>query len=255
MKSTIINRFLTRLPEQGNRVGRKTSMILVLAMLILSGISSNARLSGQTIGFDFQGLIGMPDTVAAGDSYPVGVFVKNFSSFDSLLNDSVQIVGGIDTIPGPGFTSMFALPPVGNISLLPGDTQFFIIPILFDIISAGFHIGNNVIVVWPICTSNPNFNTQDSITVNVVVLSGISTGPEPGEIKCFPVPANGPLFVTSSNRTLVIKQIVITDASGKIIAVSDNPGAGIDTNDWAAGIYLLDITFENGQKSVYKVIR
>ncbi|CAN5789993.1 hypothetical protein BH11BAC7_BH11BAC7_01800 [soil metagenome] len=254
MKPTL-KHYIIRLLMQG-RVGRNIRTMLVIALLILTGMNSNANLSAQSfIGFDLIGLIGMPDTVADGDGYLVGALVKNFSQTDSLSNDVVQIVGYIDTLSGP--TTPFSLPPVSGISLSPGNDTFFILPFVFDAgTPAGFHIGNNVIVVWPI-TTNPNFGISDSVTVNVVILDGISTGPEQagGEVRCFPVPVNGPLYVTSSSRMLVIKSILIRDAAGKIVTVSDNPSQGINTDAWAAGIYILEVTFDNGKETVYKIIR
>ena len=253
----MLNRFISRLPKQGNRVGRNTRMLLVVTMLALSGLNSGNSLSAQSsIGFDSIGFIGMPDTVATGEQWLIGAFIKNYSSFDSLDNDSVRIVGYIDTLSGP--TTPYLSPWVSNISLLPNDTIFFIVPILFDATSAGaaFHIGNNVIVVWPI-TTNPDFFSSDTITVSVIVVDGVGTGPdiEIGEIRCFPVPAIGPLFVTSSNRNMVVKEITVRDATGKIVAVSDNPVTGIITDDWATGIYMLEITFENGKRSTCKIVK
>lgn len=256
MKPTLIS-FFTRLSKQGKRVGRKTRLLLLVPMFILSGIGSGDNLSAQSIlAFDSIGLIGMPDTVANGEQWLIGAVVRNYSAIDSITpNDSVQIVGYIDSLTGP--VTLFSFPPV-MVSILPNDTEFFVLPILFDASPPGnaFRIGNNVIVVWPI-TSNPNFYTGDSISVNVLVLDGISTGPEPegGDVRCYPVPASGPLYVTSTNRELVVKQIVIRDASGKIVAVSNNPATGIITDDWAAGIYMLEITFDNGKRSIHKIIR
>jgi hypothetical protein len=256
MKS-MLNRFITRLSKQGNRVGRNTRIILAATALVLSGLNSGNSLSAQqsTIGFDSIGFIGMPDTVATGELWQIGAFIRNYSSFDSLVNDSVQIVGYIDTLSGP--TTPYISPWV-SISLLPNDTIFYIVPILFDATPPGaaFHIGNNVIVVWPV-TTNPSFISSDTITVSVIVLDGIGTGPdiEIGEIKCFPVPASGPLYVTSSNRNMVIEEVTVRDATGKIVAVSDNPVTGIITDTWATGIYILEVTFENGKSSTYKIVK
>ena len=235
----------------------KTILLLVAVMggLIISGNSLRAQ---STIGFNGQGFYGMPDTVANHDNHLVGTFVEVYTGLDSLNNDSVQLVGYIDTTGGPGPYTQFAS-PFASITLNPGDSVFFILPIQFDagFSGQGFRIGNNVIVVWPICTTNPSFSTGDSITANVVVLDGISTGPEPvaGEVRCYPVPASGPLYVTSSDRSLVVKEIVIRNAAGQIIAVSDDPASGILTDDWASGVYMLEVTFENGKRSFYKIIR
>ncbi len=253
----MLNRFISRLTKQGNSVGRNTRIILVVSVLALSGLNSYNTLSAQqsTIGFDSIGFIGMPDTVATGEFWQIGAFIRNFSSFDSLSNDSVRIVGYIDTL-GP-FTTPYASPWV-SISLLPNDTIFYLVPILFDATSAGaaFHIGNNVIVVWPI-TTRSGYISSDTLTVSVIVVEGTGIGPdiEIGEIRCYPVPASGPLYVTSSNRNMVIKEITIRDASGKIVAVSDNPVEGIITDTWATGIYMLEVTFENGKRSNYKIVK
>ncbi len=257
MKS-MLNRFISRLTKQGNCVGRNTRIVLVVSVLALSGLHSGNTLSAQqsSIGFDSIGFIGMPDTVATGELWQIGAFIRNYSSFDSLTNDSVRIVGYIDTLAGPPYAQYTS--PWVNISLLPNDTIFYIVPILFDATSAGaaFHIGNNVIVVWPV-TTNPDFISSDTITVSVIVLDGIGTGPDIdiGEIRCYPVPASGPLYVTSSNRNMVIKEITIRDASGKIVAISDNPVEGIITDDWATGIYMLEVTFENGKRSNFKIVK
>lgn len=246
MKTTICHSFSGKLA------------LLFVAALVGLIISGNSLRAQSTIGFNSQGFYGMPDTVANHDQQLVGTFIEIISALDSLNNDSVQLVGYIDTIPGPGPNIPIAS-PVAQVTLNPGDSTFFILPLVFDAGSAGqgFRIGNNVIVVWPICISNPNFSTGDSITANVVVLDGISTGPEPdpGAVRCYPVPASGPLYVTSSDRSLIVKEIIIRDAAGQIVAVSDNPAAGILTDDWASGVYTLEVTFENGKRSFYKIVR
>lgn len=237
-------------------------LLLVLMMLAFTGMDrTSSGLHAQTtpIGFASTGLIGMPDTVFSGDSVLVGAFIKNYdTSGFYIFNDTIQIYGHIDTgssvIP-------FTLPPVPpQQAIIPGDSVFYILPIAFRDSSMGgnFRIGNNVIVVWPI-SFDPTFTTLDSITTNVFLIdtiNGIGLDPiSDANIRCYPVPASGPLYVTSGSHRLIIKEIIIRDANGKAVAVSDNPSTGILTDSWASGIYMLEIYFENGQRSVYKIIR
>ncbi|CAN5314021.1 hypothetical protein BH09BAC5_BH09BAC5_01040 [soil metagenome] len=236
-------------------------LIFALLLLVFSGtIRQSQGLCAQTtpIGFTSVGLIGMPDTVFSGDSVLVGAFIKNYDTTGFIaFNDSIQIHGYIDTssayIP-------FVLPIVTQVFLASGDSTFFILPIGFrdPTLGGNFRIGNNVIVVWPFCF-DPNFSTLDSIRANVFLIDTISgLGPDRTTdegIRCFPVPASGPLFITSENNKLIIKEIIIRDANGKTVAVSENPSTGILTDNWASGIYMLEIIFENGRVGHYKIIR
>ncbi len=235
-------------------------LLFVLMTLTFSGLNKNSSgLHAQaSIGFGTIGLIGLNDTVWSGDSIPVGSFIKNYDTTAThVFMDSVQINGYIDT--GSVFIP-FTLPLVPQVYLAPGDSVFFIMPIVFRDIQMGgnFRIGNNVIVVWPI-SFDPTFSTLDSITANVFVIdtiSGISPEPQNNEnLRCYPVPATGPLYVTSTSRQLIIKDIIIRDATGKIVAISNNPSSGIETEKWASGIYLLEINYENGKRSIYKIVR
>jgi hypothetical protein len=250
MKYTF-NRFLLRLSEQGCRAGKKTKQLFVITFLIVSGMSLSAQ---NFIGFDSTGFTNMPDTIGSGSFVNVTVNVQNLSMM--TFSDSIGIAGYIDTsqahnvLPIPAFWTVATMPP--------NDTMLFNIPLIFNVGSGGngFRIGNNVIVVWPILT-DPNFQV-DSLTATVIILDGTSTGPdaEAGEIRCYPVPASsGPLYITNTNRSYVVKEITIRDASGKIVSVSDNPSTGILTESWASGVYMVEITFENGQHSYCKIIK
>lgn len=237
-------------------------LLFVLMMLAFTGMgrnSSGLHAQNITIGFSSTGLIGMPDTVFSGDSVLVGAFIQNYdTSGFYVFNDTIQISGTIDT--GSVLIS-FDLPPVPPQFPIPsGDSLFYILPMVFrdNHMGGNFRIGNNVIVVWPI-SFDPTFSTMDSITVNVFVIDTISgIGPDPdaeANIRCYPVPASGPLYVSSGSRHLIIKEIIIRDANGKTVAISNNPSTGIMTDTWASGIYMLEIYFENGQRSIYKIIR
>jgi len=229
-------------------------LLAIVALLLLSGITGELR-SQNLIGFGSTGFSGMPDTAYSGDSIPVGAFVKNFSP-QAYPVDTIQIRGYIDTgsvhIP-------FAFPPVVY-SIPAYDSAFFILPTVFRDIHMGgnFRIGNNVIVVWP-AVYHAGFSTGDSLTATVFVIDTISGIPPGGtvdeSVRCFPVPSSGPLYIYSASTNYHPKEVMVHDASGQVVYYSKNAGASIDTEPWRPGIYFIEITFDNGAKHTYKIVR
>jgi hypothetical protein len=234
---------------------------LLFALLLLAG-SGMSRISAglhaqNTIGFSLFGFSGMPDTVYAGDTIPVGAFFKNFGVTSYNPSDTFEIRGSIDTLSGPPI--LFSFPP-DTTSLAPGDSTFVIFPIDFrdNHMGGNFKIGNNIIVVWPI-SYNQTWGTHDSLTATVFVIDTINgIGPElsPYEgVRCYPVPASGPMYITSNNPSMRPKEVIIRSATGDVVFVSKTPSFGIETESWANGVYFLEVTFDNGSRRVYKVVK
>ncbi len=234
-------------------------LLVVMTILVFTGMSrKDGNLFAQApIGFGQNGLIGMPDTTISSLSViQVAAYIKNYDTSNIYTYvDTIQIGGYIDT---GSFIIPFSLPPINNIILPPGDSVFILMPFTFldSQMGGNMRIGNNVIVVWPI-SYDPNFFTRDSIISNVFIFdpNGVPEYNQDGGVRCYPIPAAGPLYVTSSNRAMKIKEVVVRDVEGKIVAISQTPSLGINTEPWASGIYLLEITFDSGQKSTYKIIR
>jgi hypothetical protein len=231
--------------------------VLVLFLLVLGcTIQQGGQLHAQnSIGFSNIGFTGMPDTVQAGTSTPVGAFLENLSAFNDY-SDSVQIVGYIDT--GSVNTVPISF-PVTYFQLAAGASQFVIMPVSFTEQQLGgyFRIGSNTIVIWPI-SFDPNFDTGDSLHATVVILPAGTGGPvsRPGtDVRCFPVPASGPLYITSQNAMQKPVSVVVRDMAGKTVAVSSSLENGIDTEPWPAGIYFLEVTFDDGTTGTYKISR
>ena len=233
---------------------------LLFALLLLAGSGmsrSGAGLHAQNgIGFGSPGFSGMPDTTyASTSSILVGAYVKNFSIINCV--DTLQIQGYIDT---GSVVIPFTLPPVTNFQLPAGDSLFSLLPIAFkdNHMGGNFRIGNNVIVVWPVIYS-PNWAAHDSLKATVFVIdtiSGIRVNTLPEEnVRCYPVPASGPMYITSTNPHISPKQVIVRDASGKVVFVSTTPMFGIETESWASGVYTLEVTFDNGAKGAYKVVK
>lgn len=229
--------------------------MLALLVLVLAGaLPLNRGLRAQNaIGFGSIGFTGMPDSINTGNTVPVGAFLQNFSAFNAY-NDSVQIVGYIDT----GSVYVPIAFPVNYYQLAAGDSAFVIMPVSFNDPNLGgyFRIGSNTIVIWPI-SFDPNFVTGDSLHATVVVFP-TGMGPELENnplVKCYPVPASGPLYITSLNAALRPVNVVVRDMNGKFVAESKSLADGIDTEPWPAGIYFLQVTFDDGSTGVYKISR
>ncbi|MBI3511661.1 MAG: T9SS type A sorting domain-containing protein [Bacteroidetes bacterium] len=209
------------------------------------------------VSFGVSGFSGMPDTVySSNNAVLVGAFLKN-TSVTFSYNDTIQVDGYIDrgasTVP-------LHFPPVDSININPGDSLFFIIPVQFaDTFMQGlFRIGGNVIVVWP-TVFNSVFATGDSLTATVFVLDSVNSTGAPlhnfDEVRCYPVPATGMLYITGGGQQLHPKEVVISDATGKIIVRSKDVSMGINTEPWPPGIYFLDVLFDNDTHHVYKISR
>lgn len=231
---------------------------LLFLLLIMAGMPKAVPglLAQNTIGFSPYGFSGMPDTVYAGAQLPVGAFVKNLSP-NNAFYDTVTINGYIDTGSANVF---FTIPPDSSVYIAPGDSMFFLIPVDFrDTYQGGvFKIGNNTIVVWPASTSS-GFSTGDSLVANVFVIDTINgirpENRETIEVRCYPVPGSGPLFIKSSSPNVKPVSALIYDADGRLVQYADNLSSGIITQTLPTGIYYVEVLFENQQRRTYKIVR
>jgi hypothetical protein len=239
-------------------LGKHILRLLVLCALAMQFTPTSLK-AQDTIGFAPSGISGWPDTAFAGDSIPIAAYIKNYSD-SSVFSDSLAIEGYVDT----GLVVNFTIPYYQLyqfFSLLPGDSSLFIIPIDFRTGNQGgrFHIGNNVVVVWPVSHgANSSFITRDSITLNVFLIDTLSSiGPEYdlGQVRMYPVPSSGPLYINSANSNLRIESVIIRDAQGKIVHTSSGPDPVINTELWSPGIYTVETHLSNGSISQYKIMR
>ncbi|HTF04937.1 MAG TPA: T9SS type A sorting domain-containing protein [Bacteroidia bacterium] len=237
---------------------QKILLRLVMLVAFTSLLQVNSVKAQDTLSFTPNGLSGWPDTAFAGDSIPVGAFLKNYSA-SSVFMDSLMVEGYVDTgLVVPFSIPYFQLYQVWQ--LAPGDSSFLIIPISFRPGNQGgpFRIGNNIVVVWPVSFSNSQWVTGDSITVNVFLIDTLSsTGGDypPAELRIYPVPSRGPLYITSYHPQFQITEIIIRDAMGREVYRGESSTSPIDTESWAPGIYTVETTLSNGTSSFYKIIR
>lgn len=229
--------------------------VLLLLLLIAGKVGAPEELRAQnTIGFSNYGFTGINDSLYAGDSVAAGAFIKNYSSQLAYI-DSIQLMGYIDT----GAVVPLSFPPFYD-SIMPLDSIFAIM--LFDVRDAfmggPFKIGNNTIVIWP-ASYNSNFITSDTLRINVLVIDTINgLGPQPPErieVRCYPVPGSGPLYITSTNSNINPVSAIVYDAEGRIVQVSPDISNGIITQILPPGVYFVEVLFDNEQRRTYKIVR
>lgn len=236
----------------------QTPLKLLFPVLLAFLLNATPGTSQNLLGFSPNALSGWPDTTNLGSIVPVGGYLKNYSQADTFgLYDTLWFQGTVDTGSGP---MPFSVQFPGQVSISPGDTQFIIFTFQFDTGSVGapqFHVGNNVVVVWPIGVGPGSFNPEDSLTLDVYIKDDSSVGPEPpgGFLRIYPVPANGPLVISSYHPQYHITTVIIYDAMGKEVYNGVPAGQSIDTGSWAPGLYTVQAGLSNGTVSWYKIMR
>lgn len=236
---------------------RKFLFKLAALLALTSLLHVNSLKAQDTLSFTPNGLSGWPDTAFAGDSIPVGAFLKNYSD-STVFSDTLMVAGYVDT----GLVVPFSIPYYQLLQvwqLAPGDSSFLIIPIAFRPGNQGgnFRVGNNVVVVWPIALGS-QFVTGDSIFANVFLIDTLSSiGPDypNADVRIYPVPSRGPLYINSYHPNLRILSVVIRDATGREVYRGENTSAPVDTESWASGIYTVETVLSNGTSSYYKIVR
>lgn len=238
---------------------KKTLPRLLFLLLIMAGLPKAVPglLAQNVIGFSPYGFSGMPDSVYAGTQLPVGAFVKNLSPNQAFF-DTVTINGYIDTGSANVY---FTIPPDSSVYIAPGDSMFFLIPVDFRDTAQGgvFKIGNNTIVVWPASTGS-GFSTGDSLFANVYIIDTINNVPDPLpperiEVRCYPVPGSGPLYIKSTNPNVKPVSALIYDADGRLVQYAENLSGGVITQTLPTGIYYVEVLFDNQQRRTYKIVR
>jgi hypothetical protein len=235
---------------------------LLFPALLAFLLSAQAGSAQNSIGFMQNSISGWNDTVyASPNTVPVGGLLRNYANVPFYSDTHMLVINGyVDT----GSVVPFSIPyhqlnP--QLTLMPGDSAFLIMPFIFD--SSGvlgapqFHVGNNVVVVWPIGVGPGNWQSADSIMLNVFIIDTISgTGPENEFpfLRIYPVPANGPLYISSYNPQHHMLSVIIRDASGRTV-YDGIPTSPIETDTWAPGLYVIEAALSNGTVSWYKIMR
>lgn len=177
---------------------------------------------------------------------------------------------GSETIDQRSFEVVIATydgPTLTPVSVIPSQTVFNLAPQAADHSFANFDInwvqqfgdGGSVIVVWPRMPDNSpdSFVTVDSLWIDVEV-APVST-PEPESeslrnIKVFPNPATGIVYVRYLGGNEPIKRVTVTDLNGRVV---EQHGfvPQLDLTSYEAGYYLVEVEIASGESRIFKLCR
>lgn len=149
--------------------------------------------------------------------------------------------------------AIFIAPYKGQMVNIPaGDS----LPLLFRIVVQPqyFQSGPDIFVVWPITDNN---YTPDSVAVNIVVIDEVNDiSTTPGD-ENFRVYCNdNQLKIAGNGDEPPIDNLAIYSTTGQLMysnVVGSN--LSVSLSPFPAGIYLVKVSFANGKKRMFKVIR
>lgn len=151
-------------------------------------------------------------------------------SITSITSSSILCAGDAATLTASG-ASNYSWMPAGNgnsIVITPSISTTYTI------------IGNN----GP-CTSSA------SITQSVVICTSIEANSQKAELTIYPIPFNNELYISSDER---VSLIVYNSIGEKLLEVKGLGIIQVQTDQWASGMYILQINGVSGSKS-HKLIK
>jgi hypothetical protein len=149
-------------------------------------------------------------------------------------------VGWNDFLVGPGTTTVIMSPANGSATVLNKDSITYT-P------DPGF-TGTDYFV-YTLCKTGSSDCDTAVVMVEVVGPNNIRTKAKPADIRVYPNPVSGTLFVETGSSGNV-SQILITDITGRkvdMIRVSGTQKAQVDVSGYNEGIYLIQILGERGE--------
>ncbi|MEW6469232.1 MAG: T9SS type A sorting domain-containing protein [Bacteroidota bacterium] len=221
----------------------KRLLLLLCFLALLKGSAYSQDSLG--LGSNYANL-GLPDTVAIGDSVNYSIYLKNWSP--NIFFGTVFINMAIDTSAGLQFVGWL---DSLTVQLSPGDT----IGLNYnDTIPSGlFRIGGNIIVIWPAAI---NAGTKDSVTATIYVLPASSVGEitDKDHIKVYPNPTPNEVQILQDRPNNDVVRVRIYNALGEEVLVVEH-SAIIDLRALPAGTYLAKAEFADKTRSSFKIVK
>ncbi len=213
--------------------------ILLLSVTILLTVYST-KIQAQFVGtFYISDVVGLPDTVLVDSTYAFGF--KVFNAGNTSYSGTIDFDFYVDTFT-PGVTHNFGTGQVGN--FFPGDSVTIPINYTFSVSNNDFHIGDDVVVVWP--RGLVGSTAIDSLVFNVYIAyyNGVEENKKANsDLKVFPNPAKDFLSFTSEKNT--IEEVKLYDMTGRLVLQSKSH-LKVFTGHLTFGVYIAEARLSNG---------
>jgi hypothetical protein len=185
----------------------------------------------------------LPDTAALGDTTTYSAYLKN--NGPAAFSGTVGInFGSKDSFGAVTITHVDSV--TGSIS--PGDSLWVLLLADFD--QAGFRLGTNVVVIWPVPAGGGSVFDVYEDTVVITNEVGIREMGLNG-LSVYPNPFIDQLYLSDPGS---ISTVEIKDLTGKMIFRGQNLEE-FSLTKLNSGIYLLVVEASNGQKKLYRVVK
>ena len=228
---------------------KKMKLIVFLVGLFCLGM---LKAQVNVLRIDSNFLTNFPNTLHAGDVFPLNFTIHNDSAF--TYNGTIQIGAKINGDSLVADTSIQAFEDTGfqtNVSIPAHDTisKSLIIHVLIP----PFIIGSSGVVIWPIYNYHGSLiSSIDTIGKSVTILHPL--GINEADDKNLKVYLVGGQLTIQGDGEHLLKSVRLYDVEGALL--NERPitiNGTISMNQFANGIYLAEITFADNTRQVFKV--
>jgi hypothetical protein len=227
--------------------------LLLFAVSLLSIIS--CHLSAQsTFSFLPKSSAGIQTSVIEGTTVIDSVWLINNGPDTTAFQSSISIVTAI--VDSSGKPQMIGFDSVSNAPIARGGIQGYAIHPSFNTPhtnpSGKCRIGNNVVVIWPVCNF-PHFKSTDTLRINVYVLPKSDRMDIYDLLNVFPNPTTSILTIAHhASYDTDIAETKIYDLNGRLLNSYGNQRI-IDVSQLPRGIYLVKVVFTDGTEGSVKI--
>jgi hypothetical protein len=216
--------------------------------IILFSLNSMAQTS--VMGMGGFGLFTPADTVTAGSSDTLSVWVKNYGP--AIFNNYLTLNTAVrDSLAPASLDTVNIYTSPLPVTIDPGDSLEVTLTAIYNISPSGYRYGIDVIVIWPYSNSSI---TIDSLEFSVYIegYAGINEQQPDPMIRIYPNPSSNIIIVDHPSGSSV-EEITIYDLTGKVIMISHKESS-VNIENLAPGMYYADILLNGNKRFRAKIV-
>ena len=226
---------------------RKALFVLIGCLLL------NTSFAQQRLRITVDSFSTIPSSVIMGDTFNFNVRIYN----DSVFDYPAFVFFGYQIRPD---TTKYNIPDSSSGIYYSGYTDtipahgFILRTLRVNVSSPAFKAGPSVVVIWPIAPSTATLTpaiAADTIffELNVdTLLAGVNNPEDPG-LRLF---KGGNALRIEKGGEIQLRRVRIFDVLGQQILDSTNPADKIPLPWMNSGIYLVEVTYNNNRRKVFR---